>query len=150
MPYCARHKRVATGAVAALLCWTLAAIQEQAAAQSPRARYLEDFEFIKKTVAQKSAALRRQKKLDWKQICARMRPAFRTCKDDVSHVKNAMQLLAFLGDSHTGVTRHSVKGDLPGKFDGLFGGGLWFGWQQGRFILRGLMKGHALGNTVPP
>jgi hypothetical protein len=79
-----------------------------------------------------------------------MRPGFQTCKDDVSHVKNAMQLLAFLGDSHTGVTRHSVKADLPSKFDGLYGGGLWFGWQQGRFILRGVMKGHALGNTVPP
>ncbi|MHC4922019.1 MAG: S41 family peptidase [Planctomycetota bacterium] len=138
------------GALAALLCGTLALIQEEAVAQSPRARYLADFEFITKTVAQKSAALRRQKKLNWKQVCARLRPDFQTCKDDVSHVKNAMRLLAFLGDSHTGVTRYSVKGDLPGKFDGLFGGGLWFGWEQRRFILRGLMKGHALGNTVPP
>jgi len=132
------------------LCLAVAVVLDQAGAQSPRARYLEDFEFIQKTVAQNSAALRRQKRLDWKRICAGTRPAFESCGDDVSHVKNAMRMLAFLGDSHTGVTRYSVKGDLPSKWDGLFGGGLWFGWEQGRFILRGVMKGHALGNTVPP
>jgi len=145
----ARHKQAGIGVLLVCLILQTALVPRQIEAQAPGERYLADFEFLKKTVAQHSAALRRQK-LNWKKICGDMRPSFESCRDDVTHVKNAMRLLACLGDSHTGVTRHAVKVDLPRKWDGMFGGGLWFGWEQGRFILRGLMKGHALGNTVPP
>jgi hypothetical protein len=48
---------------------------------------------------------------------------------DLDHVKNVMALLALLQDSHTGV--------------------LWFGWESGRFALRGIMDGHALATTLP-
>ena len=118
-------------------------------AQSPSRGYLDDFEFIRKAVKSRSAALARHK-VDWKTICKQERPAFAKCKDDATHVKNVMRLLAHLRDSHTDVWRHSIKGNqLPSKWDGLFGGGLWFGWDQGHFVLRRLMKNHALGTSLP-
>jgi hypothetical protein len=43
-----------------------------------------------------------------------------------------------------------VKADaLPGKFDGLYGGGTWFGWDQGKLVLRGVMRGHPLAAKLP-
>ena len=105
-------------------------------------RYLEDFEFIRKTVAAKGAAVV-SKKIDWKACCKLMRPEFASCQSDAQHVANVMRLLAFLRDSHTGVTRHSAKGDeIPRFAKGLYGGGLWFAWESGRFMLRGVPEGH--------
>lgn len=67
-------------------------------------RYIQDFEFIRKTVARNCAALKRRK-LDWDGISARMRPLFAACKSDEDHVRNVMRYLAPLGDSHSSVPR---------------------------------------------
>ncbi|MHC4164655.1 MAG: S41 family peptidase [Planctomycetota bacterium] len=114
-------------------------------------KYLEDFEFIRDTVRLHGAAVRiKSKKIDWKGACARFRPLFRDCKDDVEHVKNCKRLLAVLHDSHTGVTGHSAdRKRVPSKWDGLYGGGLWIGWDQGLCFLQGLTKGHSLTGAVP-
>ena len=112
------------------------------------AEYLKDFDFLAKTAAEKAAAIK-AKKLDWQAICARLKPRFQSCASDAEHVKNVMELLATLGDSHTGVVDTKVEG-LPSKWDGLFGGGLWFGWERGRVMLRGVMRGHVLEKTLPP
>jgi hypothetical protein len=113
-------------------------------------RYLEDFQFIVDTVRREAAAIR-SKKLDWDAIARTFKPRFQTCTNDVDHVRNVMELLATLRDSHSGVLDAKVKGGaLPGKFDGLYGGGLWFGWDQGKFVLRGIMREHPLGDSVSP
>ena len=118
-----------------------------ARAQNPV--YLEDFEFIRKTVQQESAALKRGG-VDWKRVCEELRPAFRAAEDDVQHVGNVMRLLATLGDSHTDVWRTSVdRSKLPSKWDGLYGGGLWFAWEDGRVMLRGVMDGHPRAAELP-
>src|SRR6185295_12624301 len=112
-------------------------------------KYLEDFAFLEKTVADDYAALK-TKSIDWKAECARAKPAFASCTSDVEHVKNVMRLLAVLRDSHTGVTGTGVDGkQLPSKWDGLYGGGLWIGWDKGRLVVMGLMKGHPLGDSLP-
>lgn len=113
-------------------------------------RYLQDFEFIVKAVRERGAAVK-AKRIDWDAAAARLRPAFAACASDVEHVRNCMELLAVLQDGHTGVTRSSVPArDLPGKFDGLFGGGLGFAWNEGRFLLAGTVKGHPVEKEVPP
>jgi hypothetical protein len=114
-------------------------------------KYLEDFEFIRDTVRLHGAALKiKSKGIDWKAACARLRPLFRDCKDDADHVKNCKRLLAVLRDSHTGVTQHSADAKrVPSKWDGLYGGGLWIGWDQGLCFLQGMMKGHSLTGVVP-
>jgi hypothetical protein len=112
-------------------------------------RYVEDFEFIADAVKREAAALK-SKGIDWDSVVKAFRPRFEKCASDVDHVRNVMELLATLRDSHTGVLDSKVKGDaLPGKFDGLFGGGLWFGWDAGKFVVRGIMKDHPLGDAVP-
>ena len=60
-----------------------------------------------------------------------------------------MELLATLRDSHTGVLDTKVKGALPGKFDGLYGAGIWFGWDQGKAVIRGVMQGHPKAAELP-
>lgn len=108
-------------------------------------RYVKDFEFIVEAVKRDSAALK-LKGIDWDDVAKEFRPRFEKCASDVDHVRNVMELLATLRDSHTGILDSKVKGDaLPGKFDGLYGGGLWFGWDQGKFVLRGIMKDHPRG-----
>jgi hypothetical protein len=121
-----------------------------AAAIAGDPKYVRDFEFIAETVARDGAAIK-TKKLDWEAIKKRFQPRFESCKDDVEHVKNVMELLATMRDSHTGVVRTSVKSDaLPGKFDGLYGAGLWFGWDQGKLVLRGVMRNHPKAAELPP
>jgi hypothetical protein len=116
----------------------------------PAARYLEDFEFLEKTVEREGAAVR-SKKIPWKKECARLRPRFARCESDAEHVRNVMELLAVLRDSHTGVTRHGIPaGELPSKWDGLFGAGLWIGWDEGRLLVQGLMEKHPVGSSLPP
>jgi len=110
-------------------------------------RYLEDFEFVVDTVARNGAAVQ-VRDIDWKAAAARLRPQFAACTSDLEHVKHVMELLAVLGDGHTGVTRSSVQG-LPSKFDGLYGGGLWISAEDGRFLVRGVLPGHALESTLP-
>lgn len=113
-------------------------------------KYLDDFEFVARTVARDGAAVA-VRGLDWDAIVARHRPCFERCSDDVEHVRNVKRLLAELCDSHTGVTRSSVdSGELPAKWDGLYGGGLWFGWDDGRVMLRGALPGVALADGIGP
>ena len=131
--------------------WVFGCLLAGAVLAKGPSKYLEDFEFIRDTVRLHGAAVRiKSKKIDWKAACARFRPLFRDCKDDVEHVKNCKRLLAVLHDSHTGVTRYSADAKrVPSKWDGLYGGGLWIGWDQGLLFLQGLMKGHSLTGAVP-
>ncbi len=135
---------MATSAIPGILSAALAA--------SPLAgdpRFEKDFDFLAKTVRLEYAALK-SKDIDWDAICKRFEPRFAKCESEIEHVKNVMEILATLRDSHTGVTETRVdRKELPGKFDGLYGGGLWFGWDGGKFVVRGIMAGHALGSTVP-
>lgn len=119
------------------------------AAPAEQGRYLEDFEFIRTTVAREGASVR-SRSIDWNGVCAALRPEFERAASDRDHVRNVLRLLAGLRDSHTGVTRSSVPwAELPSKWDGLYGGGLWFGWEDGRVMLRGVMEGHSLRGKVP-
>jgi hypothetical protein len=112
-------------------------------------RYVEDFEFLVDTVKRDGAALK-SKSIEWDAIVKQFRPRFEKCASDIDHVRNVMELLATLQDSHTDVTRHAVDGkSLPSKFDGLYGGGLFFGFDQGKFVLRGVMPGHSLAASLP-
>jgi len=129
-------------AVAALL---LAA----ASATAGHPKYWRDFEYVRDTVAKQGAAVA-SKKIDWKAACARFAPRFRECDNDVDHVLNVRRLLAVLRDSHTGVTRHRADSKrMPSKWTGLYGGGLWLGWDRGVLFLQGLMTGHPLEGTIP-
>jgi hypothetical protein len=131
-----------TAAVALLLGSALAV-----AAGDPR--YVDDFEFIRSTVAQKGAAVH-VRKLDWKAICDRFEPRFASAASDAEHVKNVMELLATLGDAHTGVTRSAVAwDDLPRKFDGIFAGGLWWREDAGKFVVAGF-EASVDRTRVPP
>ncbi len=112
------------------------------------ADYLKDFEFLSRTVAARSASIR-ARRIDWKRASARMRPRFAACASDREHVRNVMELLAAVQDSHTGVVRSGVGWDgLPSKWDGLYGGGLWFAWEAGRVMLRGIMEGHPKAGSL--
>jgi len=123
---------------------------EARAAGDDRSKYVEDFEFIKRTVAEKYPCLK-SKKIDWEEITARFRPLFEECGSDVEHVGNVMQLLATLRDGHSVVTRTCVdRKRLPSKWSGHSGGGLWIGWDDGLLVLRGAWDGHSLLKTVPP
>jgi len=114
-----------------------------------RSKYLEDFEFIKKTVAENYPCLE-SKKIDWKSVAARFRPLFKGCESDEEHVRNIMRLLATLRDGHSYVFRSGVDRDLlPSKWDGLSGGGLWIAWDDGLLFLRGIVEGHPLEKTIP-
>ncbi len=112
--------------------------------------YIVDFEFIEKTVSRQGAAVP-YRKIDWKAVSKEFRPRFEACTSDRDHVENVMRYLAVLGDAHTGVTRHSIDHALlPSKFDGLYGAGMDFAYDDGRFWLRGLMDGHSLQGSVAP
>ena len=112
--------------------------------------YVADYDFLRKTVAARGAAVA-SKRLDWSGISKSWKPRFAAATTDVEHLRNVMGFLAELGDSHTGVTRSSVSwNELPSKWDGLYGGGLWLGWDRGLVIVRGLMKGHALASRLEP
>ena len=104
-----------------------------------RKAYLEDLEFLDETVRARSAALT-SKKIDWKSAVARFRPRFARASSDLEHVRNIMELLAVLEDGHTDVWKTSVR-DLPSKFEGCYGAGLWFGFEHGKFVLRGIAEG---------
>jgi len=127
----------------------LLGISRPAPAQSAAAKYLADFEFVQETVARRGAAVA-SKKIPWERECARMRPRFARCESDADHVRNLMELLATLHDSHTGVVRHAVDAKtLPSKWDGLYGGGLWIGWDEGLCLVQGMMEGHTLAGSLP-
>lgn len=114
------------------------------------AAYLEDFEFIRETVGESGAAVE-VRGVDWEKWCDEMRPRFVSATSDGEHVANVMRLLAVLEDSHTNVTQSTVAWDeLPSKWDGLYGGGMLFGWEDGRVMLRGVMAGHPLEGKVSP
>jgi len=110
--------------------------------------YYKDFEYIQKTVKSRYPCLKK-KKIDWKKICKEMAPEFKKCKDDKTHILNAHKMLAFLKDSHTGITRSSVTVSTPG-FDGIYSGGLWIASDRGRLVLRALSDGHDLGRKIQP
>jgi len=113
-----------------------------------RPSYLEDFEFVARTVRDRYPALRK-KHIDWDAACAEARPRFADCPDDATHVRNVARLLAVLGDSHTGITRSRPSVDLP-AFDGLFGGGAWIATEGDLLLLRAWVPGHPLAGRVPP
>jgi len=120
------------------------------ATAADREAYLEDFEFID-GIARSQAASVKSKKIDWKKHATRLRPQFASCSSDGEHIKNCMELLAGLRDSHSDITRVNVKdADLPGKFDGLYGAALDFAWDDGKFVLRGVKKGHAQEGSLTP
>ncbi len=114
-----------------------------------RSKYLEDFDFIIRTVDEKHPGLV-SKKIDWERIASRFRPLFEECESDTEHVRNVMQLLATLRDGHSAVIRAGLdrKIFLPVR-EGLGGGGLWIVWDDGLLTVRGIMKGHPLEGTVP-
>ncbi|MBI1852469.1 MAG: hypothetical protein HYR85_19175 [Planctomycetes bacterium] len=131
------------------LSWCIALVASTSARAGDSKRYVADFEFVSSTVAARGAAVA-SKKIDWKATCDAFAPRFSKCASDVEHVKLVMELLATLRDSHTGVTHSSVDEKLlPSKWDGLYGGGLWFGWDEGKFVLRGVMKTHPLEKQIP-
>lgn len=125
----------------ALACGSLAL----GIAHASDAKYLDDFEFLANTIAQKSAAVT-YKKIDWKAECARLRPKFVACDDDVEHLTNVMELLAVLRDSHTDLWETKIdRKALPSKWTGQYGGGLWLGYDDGRFWIQGVVKDHPTG-----
>lgn len=116
-------------------------------AQAGKDVYLKDFEFIRDAVKENGAAIERHD-LDWKAICEEAEPRFAGAESDARHVANVMRLLATLRDSHTSISETSVpQEELPSKWDGLYGGGLWFGWEDGRIVARGMTRFHSLGNA---
>ncbi|MFH0944960.1 MAG: S41 family peptidase [Planctomycetota bacterium] len=125
-------------AVLVLLLATLGIASPAALLGGDRKTYLEDFEFLDETVRAHSAALK-SKGIDWKSAAARFRPRFADASSDLEHVRNIMELLAVLEDGHTDVWKCDVRG-LPGKFEGCYGGGLWFGFEGGKFVLRGMTE----------
>ncbi|HYC77659.1 MAG TPA: S41 family peptidase [Planctomycetota bacterium] len=129
----------------ALRALLLVVVAAPLAAQSP---YLDDFAFLQKTVAER-AAVPAWKGVDWAAICAAFRPRFAACADDATHVALVMELLATLRDSHTGVTRTSVREGLPSKFDGLYGGGLGFAFDDGKWVLAGAAPGVTVLEQAP-
>lgn len=111
--------------------------------------YRADFEFIADTVAAKSASVR-TKKLDWKAITARYEPRFARAASDAEHVRNIVELLACVEDSHTDVTRTTVPwSELPSKGQGMFGAGLGFAEECGKFVVSGHVPRHSLESQVP-
>ncbi len=95
------------------------------------------------------AAAVESKKIDWKAHVARMKSRFAQAETNEEHVRNVMELLAVLEDSHTNVTRTDVEG-LPSKWDGTFGGGIAFGWEDGKFVLCGVMPKHEHESRLVP
>lgn len=127
----------------AVLAWMATAL----GADTP---YSEDFEFLRKTIAEKAAAIT-TKKIDWKSEAARLAPRFAAAKDDVEHVKNVMELLAVLRDSHSDLWETKVDRKLlPSKWTGQYGGGLWIGYDEGRFWIQGVVKDHPAGPQLVP
>src|SRR5262245_55070438 len=83
--------------------------------------YLRDYEVLGATIRRQAAALA-WRRIDWPQASKALEPRFTSCRDDVTHVRNCMELIALLGDGHSGVRSHKVDAAaLPSKFDGLYG-----------------------------
>jgi C-terminal processing protease CtpA/Prc len=112
------------------------------------AAYLEDLEFISRTVEQTFPAFEK-KGVDWPAVCREWRPRFASCPDDRTHVLHVHQLLATLGDSHTGVTTSTVEPHVP-AFDGLAGGGMWIAAEHDRLVLRAAQPDHPALRKVQP
>jgi len=111
-----------------------------------KAAYLADFEFLARTVKQRFPALRK-KGVDWESASREWKGTFGAARDDREHVRNAMRLLALLGDMHSGVLEGHVE--TP-AFEGLFGAGLWIAADRGRLVLRAATPGHPLLDRVRP
>jgi len=109
-------------------------------------RYLKDFDFLASTVKDRFPALVK-KGVDWDAACREWRPRFKAARDDREHVLHATELLALLGDMHTGVVDSKIE---PPAFEGLFGGGLWIAADRGRLVLRAAVPGHPLLERVKP
>ncbi|MBI5851995.1 MAG: hypothetical protein HZB39_13360 [Planctomycetes bacterium] len=142
------HVRSISGFTAGFAAWLTACLAAGPADAQTPSRYVADFEFLVKTIRER-AAIPKQKGVGFEAVAAAMRPRFAACTDDTTHVRNAMELLAALKDSHTGITHTGVTNGLPGKFDGLYGGGLWFCFDRGRWVVRGVMDGHGLADRLP-
>ncbi len=110
--------------------------------------YLDDFEFLHRTIRDEFPSFEK-KRVDWEAVCEEWKPRFEACRDDETHVLNARQLLAVLGDMHSGVTETSVDADAP-AFDGLYGAGLWIATEGEQVLVRALMPNHELEGQVSP
>jgi len=108
--------------------------------------YVSDFELLAETVRKRFPALEK-KGVDWQAVCREWKPRFGAAKDDREHILNAMQLLAVLGDMHSGVLDSKVE---PPAFEGLYGAGLWIAADRGRLVLRAAVPGHPLLERVKP
>ena len=109
-------------------------------------RYAADLDFLARTVQARFPALRK-KGVDWDAECEAWKRRFATARDDREHVLNVMQLLALLGDSHSGVVESKVE---PPAFEGLFGAGLWIAADRGRLVLRAAVPGHPILERTRP
>lgn len=115
------------------------------------ARYVDDWKFLATTIKGGYAGFACKPHLDWDAITKRFEPRFAKCSNDVDHVRNVMELLAALEDSHTGVLDHPVDAkQLPSKWDGLYGAGLCVGFDGGKWVVRGAMPGSPLADSLPP
>lgn len=132
--------------------WMIRARLSSSKPEPPKARkpdprlYLADLDFLERTVRTRFPALAK-KGVDWEAACREWKPRFKAARDDREHVLNAMQLLALLRDSHTGVTDSKVEAPA---FEGLFGAGLWIAADRGRLVLRAAVPGHPLLDRVKP
>ncbi|MBK9386752.1 MAG: hypothetical protein IPN34_18210 [Planctomycetes bacterium] len=113
------------------------------------ASHRADLEFLIRTIEER-AAMPKGKAIDWPAAVKALRPRIEACRDEKSCVLLAMELLATLKDSHSGILSSRVNDGLPSKWDGLYGAGLWFGSEGGKWVLRGRMEGHALDAAIVP
>ena len=130
-----------------LATWGCVALTSALHAQGNR--YLEDFDYLSDLIGREGAAVS-VRDLDWKRLTREHRAKFAECQNDRDHVVHVMELLALLGDGHTSITRTSVpREQLPSKFEGLFGAGMWFAWDNGLVFLRDSLEPFPGGGEVP-
>ncbi len=108
--------------------------------------YKKDFDYLKRTIRSHYPAFRK-KGIDWSKVCKEWEKRFAECADDETHIANVHQLLALIGDSHTGITSSKVSVRTAG-FDKMYGGGLWIATGRGRIVLRALSDGHQFSRDL--
>jgi hypothetical protein len=121
--------------------WMIRAVITNRKPKTPkkkRAPYLKDFEYVARNVRRTFPAFQK-KGVDWKAVVAKWRPRFRACRDDKTFIRNLHQLLATLGDMHSGVLESKPAVGTP-MMKGLYGGGLWIAADRGRLVVRASLR----------
>jgi C-terminal processing protease CtpA/Prc len=121
--------------------WMIRAVLTNRKPKAPkkkRSPYLKDFEYVAKTVRRTFPAFRK-KGVDWKTVVEEWRPVFKACKDDKAFIRHVHQLLATLGDMHSGVLESKPAVGTP-AMKGLYGGGLWIAADRGRLVVRASLR----------